>query len=146
MFLQPGHLAAFAQPAAISTILGSCVSVCLWDTRRSQGGMNHFLLPDWGGQVDSSARYGDVALELLLGKLAVLGSSTKDLQAKLFGGACVLASFRAQERHLGRQNVEAAKRLLWAARICVVAEDTGGDRGRKLVFNTDDGDAFVRSL
>jgi len=145
-FLQPGQLAAFAQPAALTTILGSCVSVCVWDAYRGQGGMNHFLLPDWAGQSDSSARYGDVAVELLLGKLAALGSSARDLQAKLFGGACVLVPFRAGKRHLGMQNVDAAKRMLAEARIEIVAEDTGGDRGRKLVFNTDDGSAFVRRL
>jgi chemotaxis protein CheD len=145
-FLQPGQVAAFAHPAALTTILGSCVSVCLWDARRGQGGMNHFLLPDWAGELDSSARYGDVAVEQLLGKLAALGSPAKDLQAKLFGGACVLEPFRERKRHLGLQNVDAAKRILAEARIEIVAEDTGGDRGRKLVFNTDDGSAFVRRL
>src|SRR5258707_12065678 len=86
-FLQPGHLAAFAQPAALTTILGSCLSVCLWDARRGQGGMNHFLLPDWAGQSESSARYGDVAVGALVGQPALLGAPTADPQAKLFGGA-----------------------------------------------------------
>lgn len=144
VFLQPGQVVAFDGPATVTTILGSCVSVCLWDARRGRGGMNHFLLPDWGGGADSSPRYGDVALEHLLGRLAALGSAGRDLRAKLFGGACVLEPFRERSRHLGMQNAEAARRLLAAARIAIVAEDTGGDRGRKLVFHTGDGSAYVR--
>jgi chemotaxis receptor (MCP) glutamine deamidase CheD len=44
-------------PAVITTILGSCVSVCLWS--ESVAGINHFILPRGG--IQASGRYGSQA-------------------------------------------------------------------------------------
>jgi chemotaxis protein CheD len=95
---------------------------------------------------EGSARYGNVALEKLLGELARLGSRPTDLQAKVFGGANVLEAFRGRRNHLGVQNVEEARRGLGAAGIRIVAEDVGGDHGRKVLFHTDTGIALVRLI
>jgi len=89
IFLPPGAICCPAEPAVVSTILGSCVAVCLWDGRRQLGGMNHFLLPRCG-QSQPSPRYGDVAVSRLLAALERLGCRPADLRAKLFGGAAVL--------------------------------------------------------
>jgi chemotaxis protein CheD len=68
------------------------------------------------------------------------------LQAKLFGGANVVEAFRDRENHLGTQNVRIARQLLEAEAIPVVSEDVGGHKGRKLIFCTDDGSAWVKEL
>src|SRR5438105_4941388 len=65
---------------------------------------------------------------------------------KIFGGACVMEAFRIGGRDLGGQNVEVARQLLSAARIAVVAEDVGGNHGRKLIFRTDTGEAIVKRV
>jgi chemotaxis protein CheD len=82
----------------------------------------------------------------LLDELVRLGARFAYLQAKVFGGAPVLGSARLGGTSLGADNVELARSLLAAAGIPVVAEDTGGERGRRLIFQTDDGLAFVKRL
>lgn len=146
-YLHAGHLIVSATPAAVTTILGSCVAVCLWDRRLSIGAVNHYLLPNWAGQGHSSPRFGNVAIDLLLRQLLGLGCQTRNLEAKLFGGACVIASFRQNGGdHMGAKNVELARRLLAGHGIPVAAEDVLGHKGRKLVFHTDQGTAWVRDL
>lgn len=145
-YLQPGHLIVSSEPMEISTVLGSCVAVCLWDGRRGQGGANHFLLPVAGGAGHDSPRYGDVAVGQLLQAVLALGSRRDDLVAKLFGGAAIITAFRNGREHLGDRNVTVARQLLARERVKVVAEDVGGTRGRKLIFHTDDGLARVRLI
>src|SRR5438270_854984 len=145
-YLLPGELKVSKEPAQITTILGSCVAVCLWDAHIQIGGMNHFLLPAWREGEGPSTRFGDVATRNLLQKLLELGCQRRHLIAKLFGGA---ALFRSQDRYvasLGSKNVEAARTMMKNAGIPVIAQDTGGTHGRKVVFNTDDGSAWSRQV
>jgi chemotaxis protein CheD len=145
VYLHAGQLAAFREPRAISTVLGSCVAVCLWDGEARVGGMNHFVLPHRAGAGETSPRFGNVAMGQLLDRVVRLGGKFSRLQAKLFGGASVLGGAHTGDS-LGEQNVQLARSLLDAAGIPVVAGDTGGTRGRRLVFQTDDGLAFVKRL
>jgi chemotaxis protein CheD len=146
LYLHPGQLVVSATPCCIGTILGSCVAVCVWDDETGIGGMNHFLLPNFAGRGASSARFGNVAIEMLLSRLANAGARRYSMRAKLFGGANVLEALRGVGGSLGRQNVEVARRQLLEAQVPVVAEDVEGDRGRKVIFRTDDGSAKVRLL
>lgn len=130
----------------IMTILGSCVSVCLWDRRGRAGGMNHYLLPRRGASGELSPRYGDVAIPALVRGLIALGVAHEDLRAKIFGGAHVVAGDHPGGNTLGDQNVEVAVELLQAEGVQILSEDVGGKRGRKLAFNTVDGTALVWRL
>lgn len=143
VYLQPGELHAAAQPTAITTILGSCVAVCLFDPRLGVGGMNHYLLAD-PVRRERSNRFGSVAIEALFEALERLGASPRGLRAKVFGGAAVLGA--RPGRTLGDENVALAVSALEARSVPIVAGDVGGARGRKVVFHTDGGDAFVRGL
>jgi chemotaxis protein CheD len=143
VYLAPGRLYASAEDAQVTTILGSCVAVCIWDAQAQVGGLNHFLLPS--GR-PASPRFGDSAIALLIGRLLELGAHRGRLSAKVFGGACVLEAFRADEWSLGARNVEIAREQLAAWSIPVVGEDVGGDLGRKLVFHVRTGAAWVRSI
>lgn len=146
-YLPPGQILASWEPARITTILGSCVAVCVWDPELGVGGMNHFLLPRGSATTSTAAgRFGSLAVPRLIENVLAFGGRQDDLRAKVFGGACVLEAFRGGTRHLGTQNVEAAFEVLRKESIPVVAEDVGGDRGRKLVFSTSDGSAWVRAL
>ncbi len=146
IYLHPGQLFASADGSAVTTILGSCVALCLWDPVSRVGGINHYLLPLWAGSGPSSPRFGDVAVRGLIERVLTLGSDKRRLKAKLFGGACVIAAFRARENHLGMKNVQAAQQLLEQEGIPLVGHDVGGGRGRKLIFHTDDGAAWVKQL
>src|SRR5262249_32705984 len=144
VYLLPAELVAMGgdEPRTLTTILGSCVSVCLWDRRGRGGGMNHYLLPRCGPAAQRPARYGDVAIPLLLSRLFALGAHREDLRAKVFGGAHVLASVPQGARTLGGDNVQVALDLLRDEHVQVISEDVGGTRGRKLAFNTIDGTAL----
>lgn len=146
IFLQPGQLHVAGGPLAISTVLGSCVAVCLWDRELALGGMNHYLLPyHVNGPVDPW-RYGAGAIDGLLAELERRGSWRSRLRAKVFGGACVLEAFQGQGRHLGERNVILARERLAELGIAIDAEAVGGNRGRKVIFHTDDGSAWVKTL
>ena len=147
VYLHPGHVVVRDTPAAVTTILGSCVTVLLYDERRCVGGVNHFLLPHWAGTGVENARFGAAAMRQLISGVRALGGRTPDLRAKVFGGACVLEAFgRADGEHLGTRNVRVALEALRAEGIPVLAEDTGGRRGRRLLLTTDDGAALVRLI
>jgi chemotaxis protein CheD len=145
-YLHPGHLFASREIHAVTTILGSCVAVCLWDPEARIGGINHYLLPSFSGDGEASTRFGDISIRELLAKLVSLGCDRRRLKAKLFGGACVLAAFRERKDHLGSQNVRTARALLASEAIPVISEAVGGQRGRKLIFATDDGSVWLKEL
>lgn len=146
VYLHPGQVFVSASPAEVTTILGSCVAVFLWDPLLRVGGANHYLLPHGVGSGPSSSRFGNMALRHLIDDVLALGCRRSDLEAKVFGGACVLEALRGKGRHLGRKNVDVALAFLRREGIPVVAEDCGGGRGRKVVFHTDDGAAWVKRL
>jgi chemotaxis protein CheD len=143
VYLQPGTLMAFAEPAHITTVLGAGVSICLYHPHRGVGGMSHFLRPRAVGAESRSARAAEPAFEQLLAVLRMLGAAPSGLYAKLFGGA---GRGRGDDAPLGQRNVEAARTLLDHHAIPLVAEDVGGTQGRKLLFETCGGAAWVRRL
>jgi chemotaxis protein CheD len=143
-YLHAGHMVVSREPCRVTTVLGSCVAVGLWDPSSGVGGVNHFLLP----QGSDTARFGNVAVRMLIREVVAAGGRRRLLQAKVFGGACVLRAFKGvgTGTHLGQKNVEVARQILIDEGIPVAAEDVEGDRGRKLIFQTHDGAAWVRSL
>ncbi len=143
VYIHPGQAFIASEPAELTTVLGSCVAVCLFDPAASVGGMNHYLLP-LEVQAERSLRYGGQAMEHLLAGVIGAGADRKLLQAKVFGGASVIDAFR--HRNLGGDNVELALRFLERAGIPVLERDVGERGGRKLVFHTDSGAAWVKRL
>jgi len=143
VYLHAGQVHASAEPASVVTVLGSCVAVCLCDREAGVGGMNHFLLPHATVR-EQSPRFGAFAMPHLLEKVLELGARRGRLEAKVFGGACVIEALRG--RNLGTENAELALKALEAAGVPVVERDLGGQSGRKLVFHTDVGAAWVRRL
>jgi chemotaxis protein CheD len=142
VYLYPGELFASAEPTVVTTILGTCVAACLFDPRSGVGGINHFLLPV-APPGELSTRFGDVATRELIEKLQRLGAEPRRLQAKVFGGMNGRGSW---PRDLGTRNLDAALEQLDRFGVMVMARDVGGPRGRKLLFQTDDGQAWVRQL
>jgi chemotaxis protein CheD len=144
-YLHAGQLHAAAAPTAITTVLGSCVSVCLHDPVTKIGGMNHYLLPHHVER-ERSPRFGNVAVPQLVEALLQAGARRGGLVAKIFGGASVIGAMGGRGRRLGEENALLAVRLLEEAGIPVLDQDVGGSRGRKLVFFSDEGAAWVRQL
>ncbi len=145
VYLHPGQLAVAASPCAMTTVLGSCVAVCLHDPVRRVGGLNHFLLPKSAGR-ETSTRYGDTAMRRLMVEMLRLGSKVSHLEATVIGGACVLHAYLGNKASLGQNNVRMALDALEMARIPVLLRDVGGNRGRHVTFHPHTGDVVVRQL
>ena len=145
VYLHAGDLYTSRDPSQVITILGSCVAVCLWDRLTHVAGINHFMLPHDVGQQSGTLRYANFSISELLRRVGELGAERRRMEAKLFGGACVLSS-NQNGRDLGSKNVEVARERLSQERIKIVAEDVGGNHGRKLVFRTWDGSALVKKV
>lgn len=141
-YLQPGQLLVSPAPAAVTTILGSCIAVCLWEPQRGIGGMNHFMLPTGSGSAASSPRFGPAAMEQLLTRMRDAGARLPLLRARVFGGACMFDQMQSAA-HLGQKNADMALEFLSRRGIEIVQTDVGGGRGRKLIFHTDEGTSWL---
>ncbi len=144
-FLYPSSLFVSKEPHLVKTILGSCVAVCLWDSKLKIGGINHFMLPNWNGNDLASPKYGNIAIEKLIDKMLFLGSKHEDLQAKLFGGGEMMDSGTGRTM-IGERNIRVARLMLEERKIPVIASSTGGKRGRKIIFFTDTGEVRHKLL
>lgn len=138
-FLYPAELFVSKTPYQVNTILGSCVSVCLFDPVLQIGGINHFMLPYWNGQGLASPKYGNIAIDRLVDKLIALGSNKNNIKAKIFGGGEVIETNIVQF-HIGQRNIEVARALLEELKIPIVSSSVGGKLGRKIEFYTSTGD------
>ncbi len=138
-YLYPASLFADKEPHVVTTILGSCVAVCLFDPILNQGGINHFMLPLWNGQGLASPRYGNIAIERLIERMLSLGSQKENLKAKVFGGGEVLQT-NLDSFHIGERNIRVAIDILKEQGIPVVAKSVGGKVGRRIEFVTSTGE------
>lgn len=114
----------------ITTLLGSCVAVCLHDPGSNVGGMNHILLPEDTGGAATGASFGVNAMELLINGLIKLGADRKRLTAKVFGGSQMVKGLS----NIGERNREFAMKFLDAEKIPCISESTGGVVGRRVQF------------
>jgi chemotaxis protein CheD len=130
----------------ISTLLGSCVAVCLFDPILKIAGMNHFLLPSRTNADNSDVDVilnGDYSMEVLVNGLLNKGAKKTRLVAKAFGGGTIVSSIRMA---IGERNAEFAREWLEREGIPLVASDFNGPWSRKVVFVPQSGDAFCRRI
>lgn len=144
----PGEYYYTHKPMLIVTVLGSCVAACIRDRVSGIGGMNHFMLPDGGGDIanpaSASMRYGAYAMEMLINQLLKSGARRENLEAKVFGGGNVLRGFTAI--NVGEQNARFVREFLKAEKIRVVAEDLNDVHPRKVYFFPATGRVLVKKL
>jgi chemotaxis protein CheD len=144
----PGEYYYTPKDMLIVTVLGSCVSACIRDRISGLGGMNHFMLPDGGGDTNSpasaSARYGSYAMEILINDLLKSGARRENMEAKVFGGGAVLRGFTAI--NVGERNAAFVMNYLKTEKIRVVAEDLNDVFPRKVYFFPRTGKVLVKKL
>ncbi len=139
-FLEPGHIVLAHEGHIIRTVLGSSVSVCLWDREIQVGAMNHYIYPKPKDDEPNTACYGLAATAHLVRLMLKAGCTIEKMVAQVFGG-----SFpeEATGRDLGAENIAMARAVLSRKNIPVISEDTGGSMGRKIVFDVTSGNAVV---
>lgn len=137
--IQGEHAVVGEPDTVISTLLGSCIAVCLHDAEAHVGGMNHFLLgePDPKHRLSDTdlQRYGLHAMELLINALMKAGAVRSRLRAHLYGGANIIAGLGG----IGSANANFARRFLATEGIPLGHGDTDGTRPRKVDFRPFDG-------
>lgn len=148
--LLPGDFYVTREDEVLDTVLGSCVSACIRDTRIGVGGMNHFMLPtpsggtsdSWGAIAGSATRYGSASMEQLINRILSAGGQRADLEVKIFGGARVLAA----TTDIGQHNVTFVRDFLKQEGLRVVAEDVGDTTPRHLQYFPKTGRVRVKHL
>lgn len=116
----------------LSTVLGSCVAVCIRDPRIGYGGMNHFLLPSAAASMpqDFSLRYGVYSVERLINDILGHGGERNRLEVKVFGGANVLAGMA----RIGTRNAEFVEEYLEREGLPIAAKHLRGNIARRIRY------------
>lgn len=144
--LLPGEYYVTQADMVIVTVLGSCVSACIRDVTNGIGGMNHFMLPESGGdpRMGSAARYGVHAMEMLINGLMKLGARRGNLEAKVFGGGNVMRSLN--QSNVGHRNSAFVLEYLGNEKIRIAARDLEDVYPRKVYFFPSTGVVRVKKL
>jgi two-component system chemotaxis response regulator CheB len=150
IFLLPGESAFVREPTAMSTLLGSCIAVCLNDTRNHWSGMNHYMLPNAGDGGLEDGKCGDRAIPALIRLATLAGSRIEDLVAGIYGGGRVvghLGSITARGGFdIGDRNIAIAERLLSELRIPIKERHVGGENGRRIHMDSTTGVVTVKLI
>jgi len=151
--LKPGEMHMAETPTLISTLLGSCVSVCLYSPEAGIGAMCHCILPS---QMNAHHNHTnpyccvDSCVTSMMEDFARRHKVPHSkIKAKIFGGANVLQAWAEEAEDaatIGQRNIEAARRALRAHDLPLVAECVGGDQGYKVFFNTETGEVLLRRV
>jgi chemotaxis protein CheD len=156
---------ASAPGIVLSSGLGSCVAVILYDTRRKIGALAHIMLPaqlrnaECGMRNEQSAmrgsairnpkttfQFADTAIAVLLERLQSRGAVRRDIVAKMVGGARMFSCYENPDTGIGKQNITSVRHILQRERIALIGEDTGGHHGRSVEFHLDSGRVIVTAI
>lgn len=146
----PGEYYVTRQEEVITTVVGSCISACVCDSRNGIGGMNHFMLPTrtippdkWDRTTVSAAtRYGNYAMEHVINEILKYGGRRENLELKLFGGGKIMQHMA----NIGQQNIDFVRRYLETEGLRLLAEDLGDIYPRKILFYPLSGRVRVKKL
>ena len=137
-------------PDSIITLgLGSCVGIAIRDPITKIGGLAHIMLPDSTTIRNNSniPKFADTGIEELVKQIVRRGADRGRLVAKIAGGAQMFGFQSNSEMvRVGERNVEATKRKLGQLRIPILAEDTGKNFGRTVIFYPETGDFVIRAV
>lgn len=140
----PGEVYVTKRNELISTVLGSCISACIYDYKMGIGGMNHFMLPsNKNDSIDSlSCRYGNWAMEFLINEIIKNGGNRDNFRIKIFGGGKIIKGMG----DVGQGNIMFVSHYLKNEGLKVESHDVGGPWPRKVLFNPSTGKAQVKKL
>ncbi len=142
-YLQPGFIYINKSPSVVSTVIGTCVVVCLWDFKKRFGGANHFVQPLAKSKEQRTVLYGNIATPTLIKMMTEQGSKLSNLEAQIIGGGIPPHNKNCA---LGKSNIEIAEQILNKHNIPVVSHDIGGYKGRKLYFHTEKGESIIHKV
>lgn len=137
-YLLPGEMIVTVGPMKITTVLGSCISVCLYDRVSKIAGMNHYLLPFKKSRDDNRLKYGDTAMNDMLDLMLRKGALLSKIEARIYGGSSIFNE-PGTGLNIGELNTQVALDFINESKIPLNHVETGGRYGRKVIFDTSAG-------
>jgi len=153
IYLKPGGIYISEKPALVSTLLGSCVSVTMFNPRLKTGAICHGLLPSCRGKkpcekfCHEGIRFVDCSIMRMLGWFGQNGVARGEIEVKVFGGSdMIVGGDMTSKATVGQQNISMAFHILGKEMLRIAASDVGGSRGRKIIFSTLSGEVLLKHL
>jgi len=138
-FLQPGYIIICKQPFIINTIVGSCISVCLWDNVNHFGGMNHYIYAKSLNKI-KNGKFGNISTPFLIKSMLEIGCRPENIKAHIIGGG----QHPQLSPIIGEENSKIASVILEKYKLEIITNDIGGQIGRKIIFNTKTGEILIQ--
>lgn len=138
-----------APDTLITMGLGSCIGIALYDKEKRIAGLVHIMLPD-STQFRNAVnpyKYADLGINKLLAEMISKGCRKERIVAKIAGGASMFNfSDKTIISDVGKRNSHASVEAMKRLSIPIVAEDIGGNKGRTMILNSEDGSVTIRSI
>ena len=139
-----------SSPNKLITVgLGSCIGITIYDKLKKNGGLLHIMLPDSTqfSNITNPLKFADLGVPILLKQILDMGSLKRDIVAKIAGGASMFNfSDKSMIMDIGNRNALAVKKKLEELKIPLISEDTGGNKGRTVIFHTESGNVQIRTV
>jgi len=143
-------LACVRSPGILTTLgLGSCVGIAFYDRVKKIAGLAHIMLPSSLDIKNNSnkSKFADTAIDVLLQEMISLGANKKSIVCKLAGGAQMFSFHNKSDiLRIGERNVQASKKKIEDYGIPLIAEDVGGNFGRTIELNSEDGLLLIKTI
>ncbi len=133
----------------ITSGLGSCVGLTLYDKKTKIGGMAHIMLPEFPANRSQGKleKYADTAIDLLIDLLKKAGANVFALEAKMAGGAQMFSFSNSNNRiRIGERNISAVKRILKEKRIPLTGVEVGKNYGRTMELYNKTGKVLIKTV
>jgi chemotaxis protein CheD len=153
IYLHPGEAFFCKKPLIVSTVLGSCISITMFNKQNKLAGISHCQLPKCDkynincDNCDEPFKYVNCSVKKMLEKFNEHEINSDAIEVKLFGGADVLNNTNGVINYtVGKQNIITAKKIINKNNLNLVARDVGGKQGRKIFFNSETGEIILYRL
>lgn len=136
-------------PSRIMTIgLGSCIGIAIYDRSKNLGGLAHIMLPDSNAftKLTNPLKFANLAIVIMVEELIKGGACLRNLTAKIAGGASMFDfGDKAVNMDIGYRNGIAVKETLILLKVPLLSMDIGGNKGRTIIFDTNDGVLYIKT-
>lgn len=146
VFLRSGQVYISRNPVKVTTILGSCLSVTMFNRMHSLGAICHALLPNDKGK--GNYKYVDSSVKRMVREFVKYGIKPEEIEVKLFGGSELVFPEETNSPFIavGKQNIFSAREIAELLNLKIEVSDVGGNQGRKIIFFTHTGEVYLKRL
>ncbi len=139
-----GQIGAAQTAASFRSVLGSCIGLAFYNSAVKAGTFAHIVLPESAGRPGSLGKFADTAIPEMIRLMKRYGVLPRNIVAKMAGGADMFG--HGGPMQIGDFNTAAVKLGLEQAGIKLASEDTGGQKGRRVIFDCRNGEFLVQTV